>query len=621
MLNFNIAKYNFSKKEVMSVRDYLSQIKSMAPKELGALCPEIREEIIDAVSKNGGHLSSNLGMVEATVALHKVFNSPEDKIIFDVGHQAYAHKIITGRSLDTLRTYGGISGFPSKKESEHDVLYEGHSGTSISAALGIAEANRLNGSDSYAVAVIGDGSLTNGIAHEALNNCGGKNLKLIIIVNDNEMSIDRNVGALTKYLSNIRISRSYFRFKRNTKAWLRVLGFIGKPFIKLFAFGKNTFRRLFLSSTMFEDMGLDYIGPVDGHNIKKLVSVLEEAKVRKSPVVVHIKTQKGRGYASAELEPNKYHGVPPFDKEKGVELLSVETFSQRAGKALCDIARDDESVLAITAAMADGTGLTPFKSEFKDRFFDVGIAEEHAVTFSSGLSTMGKKPVLALYSTFAQRIYDEALHDIAIQSLPLTLLLDRCGLVSGDGITHQGIFDYQLFSSVPGAKIYSPENFLELDLLIKDSVSKNEGLSVIRYPKGTEEKSTLDMMYDSENMIYYTKNLKTAKTVIVTYGRMTQLASDVAKENDDVAVIKLLKIFPLNGEKLKELTKNASLVYFLEEIYKFGSVGEKLSACLTDKNVYIHAINDFVSHGSLMDLRRELDFTKEAILERIKERL
>ena len=331
------------------MRNYLDEIKSKKPKELKELCQSVREEIIDAVSKNGGHLASNLGMVEPTVALHKVFNSPNDKIIFDVGHQSYAHKIITGRDLSTLRTYGGVSGFPKRQESEHDILNEGHSGTSVSAALGIAEANRLNGSDDYVVAVIGDGSLTNGLSYEAFNNCGGKDLNLIILVNDNEMSINKNVGALTKYLSNIRVSRSYFRFKKHTKMGLRLLGFIGKPFVKLFAFAKNAFRRFFLNSTVFEDLGLEYIGPVDGNNLPKMVSVLEEAKSRHVPIVVHMKTKKGFGYEYAEMEPSKYHGVSPFDKEAGAENAVGESFSAHAGKSLLALAKKDEKICAITA--------------------------------------------------------------------------------------------------------------------------------------------------------------------------------------------------------------------------------------------------------------------------------
>ena len=603
------------------MRDYLAEIKQKTPKELKQLSCDLREEIIDAVSKNGGHLASNLGMVEATIALHKVFNSPNDKIIFDVGHQSYAHKIITGRDLSSLRKFGGISGFPNRQESEHDILNEGHSGTSISAALGIAEANRLNGSDDCVVAVIGDGSLTNGLAYEALNNCGGKDLNLVVLVNDNEMSINKNVGALTKYLSNIRVSRSYFRSKRNIKAGLRLLGFIGKPFIKLFAFFKNTFRRLALNSTVFEDLGLEYIGPVDGNNLPKMVSVLNEAKMRHVPVVVHMRTVKGYGYDHAEKDPSKYHGVCPFNKEAGAENAVGESFSDHAGKKLLSLAKNDEKICAITAAMADGTGLTPFEKELPDRFFDVGIAEEHAVTFASGLAVSGKKPVLALYSTFAQRCFDEALHDIAIQKLPLTVLLDRCGLVSGDGITHQGIFDYPMFSAVPQATIYAPKTYGELDMVFEKSLGEGDGLNVIRYPRGNEEKAPLSLDYNEENMAFCTPNIRSAKGVIITYGRLTTLASEVANELG-LAVLSLLKIFPINKDYLKELLDGKELIYVLDEGYISGGFGEKIAASLSGtKNIYVHAINDFVEHGSLSELKRELGFTKESILERIKERL
>lgn len=601
------------------MRDYLSEIKTVSPKELNNLSQEIREIIIDAVSKNGGHLSSNLGMVESTVALHRVFDSPKDKIIFDVGHQSYAHKIITGRSLDTLRTYGGISGFPNRKESEHDALNEGHSGTSISAALGIAEANRLDGNDSYAVAVIGDGSLTNGLAYEALNNCGGKHLNLIILVNDNEMSIDKNVGALPKYLSRIRVSRSYFRLKRRTIKGLGLLGFIGKPFIKLFAFIKNAFRRVFVNSTMFEDLGVEYIGPVDGNNIKKMINVLEEAKTRHAPVVIHMKTKKGLGYDKAEKEPSKYHGVGAFDPEEGACGGAGECFSTHVGKTLLNLAKNDENICAITAAMAEGTGLSEFASELSDRFFDVGIAEEHAITFASGLSASGKKPVVALYSTFAQRVFDQAFHDIAIQNLPMTLLLDRCGLVSGDGITHQGIFDYPLFSAVPNTKIYSPKTYNELDSLLKGALEINEGLSIIRYPRGGEsEGSKIEMVYNQDKLLYYTPNIDTCKRVIITYGRISSIAEESLLALEDTAIIRLLQIFPLDMSYLNSLLVGKELVYILEEGYKSGGVGEKIAGGLNGNyKIHIHAIEKLVEHGDIDSLFNSCGFTKSTIIENI----
>lgn len=600
----------------MAERNYLSEIKNMSTKELSALCTSLREQIIKAVSKNGGHLASNLGMVEATVALHRVFNSPSDKIIFDVGHQAYTHKILTGRedALNSLRTFGGISGFPRREESEHDFLSEGHSGTSVSSALGVAEANKLQGKDDYAIAVIGDGSLTNGLVYEALNNCAKKDLRLIILVNDNEMSISKNVGGLPKYLSRIRVSRGYFRFKWRTKK-LGVLPLLGKPFIKLSAWIKNLTRRIFLKSTMFEDLGLDYIGPVDGNNLSRLITVLEEAKKRACPVVVHIRTKKGFGYAPAENEPSKYHGTSSFDPQRGVEAKCEECFSTVAGKHLTALAEKDEKICAITAAMAEGTGLDIFEKTYPDRFFDVGIAEEHAVTFGAGLSASGMKPVISIYSTFAQRVFDQAFHDVAIQKLPLTLLLDRCGLVAGDGITHQGIFDYPLFSSVPNAKIYSPENYSELKALIEKSVNSDD-FDIIRYPKGSEKSytPTKEMVYNEEKMLYYSKDIGSAKRVIITYGRITALANEVIAKNSDIALIKLLRIFPLDMQYLNSLLDGKELVYILEEGYIEGGVGQKISAHLNGaKKVGVHAIEGFVEHGSLGDLYNACGFTVDKI--------
>ncbi len=606
----------------MAGRDYLSEIKTMSKKELNQLAGEIREKIITAVSQNGGHLASNLGMVEATIALHTVFNSPYDKLIFDVGHQSYAHKILTGREheLKALRTFGGISGFPRREESEHDILSEGHSGTSISSALGIAEANKLLGKDDYTVAIIGDGSLTNGMVYEALNNSAKKDLRLIVLVNDNEMSISKNVGGLSKYLSKIRVSRGYFRFKWRAKR-LGILPLLGKPFVKISAFFKNAIRRLFLKSTMFEDLGLDYIGPVDGNNISMLITVLNEAKRRNGPVVVHIRTKKGLGYSPAEAEPSKYHGVGSFDPSLGAEFGSGQGFSDFVGKELASLANKDDKICAVTAAMADGTGLCHFEGAHPDRFFDVGIAEEHAITFGAGLSVNGMKPVVALYSTFAQRVYDQAFHDVSIQKLPLTLLLDRCGLVAGDGITHQGIFDYPLFSSVPNVNIYSPENYRELSIALEKSINDKQ-FNIIRYPKGNEVVYTphIDMVYDEEKMLYYSKNIDKATRVIITYGRITKLAQDVLGElGCDVALIKLVKVFPLDMEYLNALLNGKALVYILEEGYISGGVGQKLASGLENSGkIKIHAINKAVEHGSLEDLFKFCGFTTEQIVSELE---
>ena len=606
----------------MSDTNMIEVIKSKKVKELGPVCDEIRQKIIEAVSKNGGHLSSNLGMVEPTIALHRVFNSPNDKFVFDVGHQCYAHKIITGRgdALSLLRQFDGVSGFPNRSESEHDVLNEGHSGTSISAALGIAEANKLLGKDDYTIAIIGDGSLTNGMVYEALNNCAGKDLKLIILVNDNEMSISKNVGGLHNYFSKVRVSKRYFIFKRRLKKGFRWIPLLGKPITRLLAGIKNFFGRMLVKNNVFEDLGLEYLGPVNGNNLKKVIGVLEEAKTRSCPTVVHIRTKKGYGYEPAEKEPGKYHGVGKFDIENGINEQPSESFSYVAGKKLVEMAESDEKICAITAAMCDGTGLTPFAEKLPNRLYDVGIAEEHAITFATGLSVSGMKPVVALYSTFAQRTFDQALHDIAIQGLPMTLLLDRSGIVGGDGITHQGIFDYPMFSSIPGVNIYSPQTYSELEECIEKAVN-SEKFDIIRYPKGkeTKYKSSLEMIYDEKKTLAYSSNIEKATRVIVTYGRITSLANEVAEGLGDCAVIKLIKIFPLDIEKIATLLNGKELAYVLEESIKTGGVGEKLQPALNKaQKVYIHAIDGFVEHGELNDLYNFCGFTRDNIINKIK---
>ena len=606
----------------MSDTNMIEVIKSKKVKELGPVCDEIRQKIIEAVSKNGGHLSSNLGMVEPTIALHRVFNSPNDKFVFDVGHQCYAHKIITGRgdALSLLRQFDGVSGFPNRSESEHDILNEGHSGTSISAALGIAEANKLLGKDDYTIAIIGDGSLTNGMVYEALNNCAGKDLKLIILVNDNEMSISKNVGGLHNYFSKVRVSKRYFIFKRRLKKGFRWIPLLGKPITRLLAGIKNFFGRMLVKNNVFEDLGLEYLGPVNGNNLKKVVGVLEEAKTRSCPTVVHIRTKKGYGYEPAEKEPGKYHGVGRFDIENGINEQPSESFSYVAGKKLVEMAESDEKICAITAAMCDGTGLTPFAEKLPNRLYDVGIAEEHAITFATGLSVSGMKPVVVLYSTFAQRTFDQALHDIAIQGLPMTLLLDRSGIVGGDGITHQGIFDYPMFSSIPGVNIYSPQTYSELEECIEKAVN-SEKFDIIRYPKGkeTQYKSSLEMIYDEKKTLAYSSNIEKATRVIVTYGRITSLANEVAEGLGDCAVIKLIKIFPLDIEKIATLLNGKELAYVLEESTKTGGVGEKLQPALNKaQKVYIHAIDGFVEHGELNDLYNFCGFTRDNIINNIK---
>lgn len=603
-----------------------SDVRELDGKETEALADEIRETIIKTVADRGGHLASNLGMVEATIALHRVYDCPSDSIVFDVGHQCYAHKLLTGRyeSFHTLRTYGGISGFVNREESEFDVLSEGHSGASISAALGIATANKLEGNGKCIVAVIGDGSLTNGMVYEALNNCASKELDLVILINDNQMSISSNVGGLHEYLSRIRTSNGYFTFKRRFEHFLSAIPLIGKPLARFFKAVKDAIKRVFIKDTFFEDLGLVYLGPVDGHNVKKLTRVLTEAKDKHRCCVVHMTTTKGKGYAYAESEPGKYHGVGGFDAELGAEDGKSESFSTRVGDILCSLAAQDEKICAITAAMCDGTGLGGFKEAYPDRLFDVGIAEEHAITFAGGLAAAGMKPCVALYSTFSQRVYDQMLHDISLQKLPLVLLIDRAGIVAGDGVTHQGIFDYAMFSSIPGVNIYSPETYAELERVIPAAFENNE-LAVIRYPKGSERRNHAQLeMRESDGIAYSGDD--NSDIVIVTYGRITSEAMRAAKALSvkfSVRVVKLVKIYPVDADEIITLSRGAKVVYVFEEGIRNGGVGEKLAAAYarvgSSTKVVVRAIDGYLPHGDVEALQKECGLTAECAVADILE--
>jgi len=610
----------------MQDNGYLTKINSPADlkrlneNELTAVCSELRDTIIDTVSKNGGHLASNLGMVEATVALHRVFDSPNDKLVFDVGHQCYAHKLLTGRleKFGSLRKMGGLSGFTNPEESCHDILFEGHSGTSVSAALGIAKANKLRGSDSYTVAIVGDGSMTNGMIWEALNNCSEEKLNLIILINDNEMSISENIGGVHNYFSKIRTSRSYFSLKRGLEGGLSKIPFIGYPFVRFLKFIKDTFKHMVQADTLFEDMGLVYLGPVDGNDVNKMTMILEEAKKIHRCTVVHMMTRKGLGYKGAEDEPSKYHSVGKFDADGGIITEhGKKTLSDAFGEAICELAEKNDRICAVTAAMCDGTGLSGFAERYPERFFDVGIAEEHAVTFASGLARGGMKPVLALYSTFSQRVYDQLIHDISIQRLPLTLCLDRCGLVAGDGITHQGIFDYAAFSAIPGTAIYSVSCGGELGDVLERAVSA-DGLTVVRYPKGEDVKPSSELIRVGE--LYYTEGAENASTVIITHGRLTENALSAAKTLGDVGVIKLLRVFPIDFEAVVRLTQNAELIYVLDESSRTGGIGEKLAAGLdTRARIVTRAVEGFVPHGKLSELYELCGFTTAQIITETEE--
>ncbi len=491
-------------------------IKRLNDKELQLLCEEIRQKIITTVSKNGGHLASNLGAVELTVALHRVFSSPKDAILFDVGHQSYAHKLLTGRfeNFDTIRTLDGLSGFMRPGESEHDPFITGHSSNSISAAYGIYKAKRILGEEGTAVAVIGDGAMTGGMAYEGLNNAGEGRGRFIVVLNDNKMSISKNVGALARSLTKMRNRPKYHSIKYAFGHFLLKIPFVGSKLYSIVYKLKESFKNAIYKSDLFSVLGYNYLGPVDGHDIQGLESLFKVALSYNKPSIVHVITTKGKGYSFAESSPKSYHGVSPFDVEVGAESSGKLNFSLVAGNTLCDIAKKDKKICAITAAMTEGTGLDGFAAKYKSRFFDVGIAEAHAVCFGAGLASKGLKPYFAVYSSFLQRGFDQIIHDMAIGGFPLRLLIDRAGIVGEDGESHQGLFDVSYLTCVPNMTVFSPSSYKELEYRIKYT-AKNDGMFAVRYPRGCEKPcGEVDFTND------FTVLKGKGKKAIVTYGRL-----------------------------------------------------------------------------------------------------
>ncbi len=560
-------------------------IKGLSEKEAHQLCTEIREFLLNNVPKTGGHLASNLGATEMTVAIHRVFDSPKDHIIFDVGHQSYVHKILTGRRdrFDTLRTTGGLSGFTKMSESEHDAFGAGHSSTSVSAALGFAEADRLAGSDNYTVAVVGDGAYTGGMVHEALNNCN-PDLRLVIILNENGMSISMNKGSFARYLSGVRISKNYRQWKKGTKSLLEKIPVVGKPINCLLKTAKNLFKKAFFSSNYFEDLGLYYMGPIDGNNYKKVEKALKKAKSLNQSVIVHIKTVKGKGYEPAEQSPDNFHSV--YSKGE-----FPDSFHTVFADKLIDIAEKDEKVVAITAAMGIGTGLDKFEKKFPKRYFDVGIAEGHALTFAAGLNANGLKPFTAIYSTFMQRGYDSVLHDIALQSLPVKLMIDRAGLAVGDGATHHGIFDVSFLSHIPGVEILSPATYSALVNAIDYAYSTDAPVAV-RYPNSMQSKRVVDEFYGNGSgqevkiRANYDKN-ESPELVYITYGTLAKRVLEAkdkveASLNAKVGVVLLERLKPYDKLAVQILPylSGAKRVVFAEEGIKYGGAAMLLRDAL-----------------------------------------
>ena len=563
--------------ELLSKIKSPKDLKKLSVSELPALCEEIRQKLILTVSENGGHLAPNLGVVELTVAIHYVFDCPDDSIVWDVGHQSYTHKMLTGRfdRIDTIRKAGGLSGFPRRYESEYDDFGAGHSSTSVSAALGIAKAKQLKGEKSSTIAFIGDGSFTGGLAFEGINNAGRFKGNFIVILNDNKMSISPNVGAVPKHLNAMRISPWYLKTKSGTERFFNKVPLVGKPIVSGLTRIKDWFKRKVLKTNLFENFGFRYYGPVDGHNLEDLIKVMQVAKATDRPMLIHAMTVKGKGYQFAENDPKSFHGIGRFDIDTGEPLSHSDSYSDCFGRRICELAKDDESICAITAAMTTGTGLTKFSEKYKERFFDVGIAEEHAVTFGSGLASKGMTPVFAVYSSFLQRAYDQLIHDAAAQNLHLVLAVDRAGIVGEDGETHQGVFDVSILNSIPNTTIYSPCYFDELELALADAIKKDSGLTAVRYPRGSEPERPADFTRtDTDFAVYGNPN---ASRLIVTYGRLFAQACKAKEMLSSVGIecciLKLCKVKPINPEAVR-FALNFRKIHFFEEGMRSGGVGE-----------------------------------------------
>lgn len=613
-------------------------IKECPESSLAEVAQYLRETIIRTVAQNGGHLASNLGVVELTIALHRVFDFSKDKLIFDVGHQCYTHKLLSDRDRDfgTIRKNGGLSGFQVRGETQYDFFGGGHSGTSLSAALGFAEANKLNGGDAYSIAVIGDGSFTNGMIHEALNNASSRDLKLIIILNDNEMSISHNVGGLPRYFGKLRTSVRYYRFKRRFKHSLSRMHLFGRAVATVGRGIKNLVKRIVYRPNFFESLGIDYMGPVDGHNIQKLEAILSEAKLKSGSTIIHVCTTKGKGYKYAEEDPSAYHSVAPFDPELGIAgsmadsgVISRPTFTETFGAAVNWYATDNPEIVAITAAMCDGTGLETFKKSYPERFFDVGIAEEHAMTFAAGLAAAGKRPVFAVYSSFLQRSYDQLIHDVAIQRLPVIVAVDHAGFVPGDGTTHQGIFDCTFLLTVPYLTVYCAERLSDVDKMLGEALKQNTP-TVIRYPKGAEEDYDRDGFVEHEGYKErrYGSVTSLRKVCLITYGRLTKqlcLAAEELSSHCLVQVFCITRIKPLDTAEIIQQCAGAEFIYFLEEQIKTGGVGEILlseMAQISDTlpRFDITAIDgEFPKQGTVEELYDIYGMSSEKIVEHVLE--
>lgn len=604
-----------------------NDIKNVKPEDWNLLAEEIREFLIKKISVTGGHLGSNLGAVELTMALHLSLNLPEDKIVWDVGHQSYTHKLLTGRrsGFETLRKYGGMSGFPKRKESDCDCFDTGHSSTSISAGLGLVKARDLKNQNHTIISVIGDGSLTGGMAYEALNNASRMKGNFIIVLNDNNMSISENVGGMSKYLNNIRTADKYLGIKEGIYNSLMDTK-LGEPIVESIRRAKSSVKQLVIPGMFFEDMGITYLGPVDGHNIHDMLKVFKEAKRCKTAVLVHVITQKGRGFAPAEKHPARFHGAEPFDIETGLPLVPKvkSSYTDVFSTVMCKLGDRYEDIVAITAAMPDGTGLKRFRNMYPDRFFDVGIAEEHAVTFAAGLAAGGMKPIVAIYSSFLQRAYDQILHDVCIQNLPVVFAIDRAGLVGSDGETHQGIFDLSYLSSIPNMHIMAPKNKWELSDMMKFAMNFN-GPIALRYPRGEAYDGLREyrepIRFGKAEWIFCERNI-----ALVAVGSMVKTALTVREELNRrgyaCSIINARFVKPIDTEILDEAVEGHRLIVTMEENVASGGFGEQVRAYLDSSGARVRIMNinipdEYVEHGNVEILRHEVGIDADTILEKI----
>lgn len=605
-----------------------NDIKKLNGQELSVLADEIRTFLIEKISVTGGHLASNLGVVELTMGMHLAFDLPQDRMIWDVGHQAYTHKLLTGRKagFDDLRKHGGMSGFPKRKESDCDAFDTGHSSTSISAGLGYVEAREILGEKHHVISVIGDGSLTGGMAYEALNNASHLNSNFIIVLNDNNMSISQNVGGMSKYLDSLRTADAYTGLKKGVESALKQVPVAGKPLVSHLKKTKSGIKQLFVPGMFFEDMGITYLGPIDGHDIKALYRTFEEAKKLNNAVLVHVITKKGKGYLPAEEFPSKFHGTGPFAIETGeaLEKKKKDTYTDVFGKVMCDLAAKDSKVVAITAAMSDGTGLSEFSRRYKKRFFDVGIAEEHAVTFAAGLAAGGLKPVFAVYSSFLQRAYDQLIHDVALQNLPVVFAVDRAGIVGNDGETHQGIFDLSFLSSIPNMTIISPKNRWELADMIRYAI-QYEAPIAIRYPRGTAYTGLKEyrkpIAFKTSETIYEEDGI-----AIFSVGHMMEVAEKVRERlkatGYNCSLINSRFVKPIDEHILEEMAEEHTLFVTIEENVLSGGYGEKVQDYVMEQQLSVEVLkigvpDEYVEHGNIDVLRKEIMLDEESIVKQI----